>query len=427
MSPAIITLLILLLAAVLFLTEKLPVAVTALLTTMLLYITGVINAEVAFSGFTNNVVILITGMFVIGASLFETGVAKKIGGMITRYAKTEKQLLLAIMLITAILSAFLSNTSTTAVMMPIVIVIAASSGFSSSKFLMPLAYASAFGGMITLVGTNGNLAVQGVMENQGIEGFGFFEFAYVGIPLTLIGIIYMMTIGRKLVPDRLDEQGAVMGDITIEGEDKDNPNHTPVKQIISVTVLALAVIFMVFEAQIGIPLHVVSIIGALVIVITRTMTEKQAYKSLDLSTIILVAAMMPLATALDDTGAATMIADFVLGIIGESGGPYVITAVLFIVTAFLTSIMSNTAAAALMAPIGLVLAVSLGADPKAILMTVCVAANAAYASPVGTPPNTMIYGPGNYTFIDYIKNGMPILVIQLILCVFVVPLIWPFY
>ena len=216
MSPAIITLLILLLAAVLFLTEKLPVAVTALLTTMLLYITGVIDAATAFSGFTNNVVILITGMFVIGASLFETGVAKKIGGLITRFAKTEKQLLFAIMIITASLSAFLSNTSTTAVMMPIVIVIAASAGFSSSKFLMPLAYASAFGGMITLVGTNGNLAVQGVMENQGIEGFGFFEFAYVGVPLTLIGIIYMMTIGRKLVPDRLDEQGAVMGDISIE-------------------------------------------------------------------------------------------------------------------------------------------------------------------------------------------------------------------
>src|SRR5699024_6483816 len=287
MSPAIITLLILLLAAVLFLTEKLPVAVTALLTTMLLYITGVIDASTAFSGFTNNVVILITGMFVIGASLFETGVAKKIGGTITRFAKTEKQLLFAIMLITALLSAFLSNTSTTAVMMPIVIVIAASAGFSSSKFLMPLAYASAFGGMITLVGTNGNLAVQGVMENQGLEGFGFFEFAYVGIPLTLVGIIYMMTIGRKLVPDRLDEQGAVMGDISIEGEDEQNPNHTPIKQIISVSVLALAVIFMVFEAQIGIPLHVVSIIGALIIVITRTMTEKQAYKSLDLSTIIL--------------------------------------------------------------------------------------------------------------------------------------------
>ena len=425
MSPALITLLILLLVAILFLTEKLPVAVTAMLATVLLYVTGVIDANVAFSGFTNNVVILITGMFVIGASLFETGVAKKIGSLIIRFAKTEKQLLFAIMAITALLSAFLSNTSTTAVMMPIVMVIAASAGYSNSKFLMPLAYASAFGGMITLVGTNGNLAVQGVMENLGLEGFGFFEFAYVGIPLTLIGIVYMMTIGRKLVPDRKGELDVDISDI--DEKEENNPNHTPLKQTISVSVLALAVIFMVFEAQIGIPLHIVSVIGALIIVITGTMTEKQAFKSLDLSTIILVAAMMPMATALDQTGAAVMIADFVLGLIGESGGPYVITGVLFIVTALLTSIMSNTAAAALMAPIGLVLAVSLGADPKAILMTVCIAANAAYASPVGSPPNTMIYGPGSYKFLDYIKNGVPILVIQLILCVFVVPLIWPFY
>lgn len=425
MSPAIITLLILLLAAVLFLTEKLPVAVTALLSALLLYITGVVDAETIFSGFTNNVVILITGMFVIGASLFETGVAKKIGNLITKFAKTEKQLLLAIMLIGAILSAFLSNTSTTAVLLPIVIMIAASSGFSSSKLLMPLAYATALGGMITLVGTNGNLAVQGVMENQDVPVFGFFEFAYIGVPLTIVGIIYMMTIGYKLIPDRMDN-GAMIGDLDLSDMDQENKNHTPVKQVISISVLLIAIIFMVFEEQIGIPLHVVSIMGAVVLVITRTMTEKQAYRSLDLSTIILVAAMMPMATALGETGAASMIADFVLGIVGGNAGPYVLTGLLFSITALLTSVMSNTAAAALMAPIGLVLATSIGADPKAILMTVAVGASAAYASPIGTPPNTMIYGPGNYTFMDYIKCGFPFLVIQLIICVIVVPMIWPF-
>src|SRR5699024_7484729 len=146
------------------------------------YLTGIIDEETVFSGFTNNVVILITGMFIIGAALFETGVAKKIGDLITRFAKTEKQLLLAIMVIGAGLSAFLSNTSTTAVMMPIVIMIADTMGFSRSKLLMPLAYATALGGLITLIGTNGNLAVQSVMENEGGPVFSFFEFAYVGIP-----------------------------------------------------------------------------------------------------------------------------------------------------------------------------------------------------------------------------------------------------
>src|SRR5699024_11543015 len=127
----------------------------------------------------------------------------KVEELITKFAKTEKLLLLAIMVIGAVLSAFLSNTSTTAVMMPIVLVIASTAGFSKSKLLMPLAYATAFGGMITLVGTNGNLAVQGVVENKGVEGIGFVEFAYVGMPLTLSHIIYMMKIGRAACREKV--------------------------------------------------------------------------------------------------------------------------------------------------------------------------------------------------------------------------------
>ncbi|MEN1968887.1 SLC13 family permease [Lentibacillus sp. N15] len=424
MSSATITLLILLRAAILFVTEVIPVAMTALLATTLLYLTGVIDADTVFSGFTNNIVILITGMFIIGAALFETGVAKKIGDLITKFAKTEKQLLLAIMVIGAGLSAFLSNTSTTAVMMPIVIMIADSVGFSRSKLLMPLAYATALGGTITLVGSNGNLAVQGVMQNGNIPVYSFFEFAYIGIPITIVGIIYMMTIGYKIIPKRENE-------IETESEKvsavDSSQNQSLVKQFIAVATLIGAIIFMIFEEQLGIPLHIVSIMGALLIVLTRTMTEKQAYRSLDMSTIILVAAMMPMATALADTGAAQMIADSVMKTVGAESSPYVITGLLFIITAVLTSVMSNTAAAALMAPIGLVIANSIGADPKAVLMAVVIGASAAYASPIGTPPNTMIYGPGNYTFIDYIKSGFPYLVIQLVICVVVVPFIWPFY
>ncbi|ARF18035.1 SLC13 family permease [Sporosarcina ureae] len=423
MSAAAITLFILLIAAILFVTELIPVAMTALLATTLLYLTGIIDESTVFAGFTNNVVILITGMFIIGAALFETGVAKKIGKLIMKFAKTEKQLLFAIMVIGAGLSAFLSNTSTTAVMMPIVILLADSMGFSRSKLLMPLAYATALGGMITLIGTNGNLAVQSVMQNEGVPVFSFFEFAYIGIPLTIVGIIYMMTIGYKLIPNRENVIAEAQESISVNNSEE---NESTVKQFIAVAILLGAIIFMVFEKQLGVPLHIVSIIGALLIVLTRTMTEKQAYRSLDMSTIILVAAMMPMATALADTGAAQMIADSVLGLVGVDGGPYVITALIFIITAFLTSVMSNTAAAALMAPIGLVIATSMGIDPKAILMTICVGASAAYASPIGTPPNTMIYGPGNYKFLDYIKCGFPFLVIQVIICLVVVPLIWPF-
>lgn len=424
MSAAAITLVILLVAGILFVTEIIPVAMTALLSAILLFIFGIIDANTLFSGFTNNVVILITGMFVIGAALFETGAAKRISGVITKFAKTEKQLLLAVMVIGTTLSAFLSNTSTTAVLMPIVILVADQLGFNREKLLMPLAYATALGGLITLVGTNSNLAVQSVMENEGIVTFGFFEFAKVGIPLAIIGIIYMMTIGYKLIPNRENVIVESDGD---KNEEKDTKQESILKQVLAIGILVATVIFMIFEKQIGIPLHVVSIIGALLIVLTRTMTEKQAFKSLDMSTIILVAAMMPMATALSTTGAAQMIADSVMSVAGESTSPYIITALLFIITTILTSLMSNTAAAALMAPIGLVIATSMGADPRAILMAICVAASAAYASPIGTPPNSMIYVPGNYRFMDYIKCGVPFIIIQLLVCVFLVPFFWPFY
>lgn len=422
MSSAVLTIIILVVAIVLFITEKLPIAITALLTSILLFVTGIIDSKTLFSGYTNEVVILITGMFVIGGALFETGVAKKMGNYISKYAKTERQLLLVVMLIASGLSAFLSNTSTTAVLLPVVIMLADKANFSRSKLLMPLAYATSLGGMITLVGTNGNLAVQSVMNNSGVKEFGFFEFAWIGIPLTIVGILYMLTIGYKLIPDR----GLVVGDDEYTDNEENKDNQTSIKQIIAVLVLLGAIIFMVFEEQIGVPLHIVSIIGALILVVTRTLTEKQAYKSLDLSTIILVASMMPMATALETTGAAKMIADYVVGFVSTNSGPYILVGIIFSITTILTSVMSNTAAAALMAPIALVISNNMGIDPKAVLMTVAVGASAAYATPIGTPPNTMIYIPGNYKFMDYVKCGLPFLIIQLIICLVLIPLVWPF-
>nr|WP_263314779.1 SLC13 family permease [Mammaliicoccus sp. Marseille-Q6498] len=424
MSSAILTLVILIVAIILFISEKLPIAITALLTSILLFVSGIIDSDTLFSGYTNEVVILITGMFVIGGALFETGVANKMGNFISKYAKTEKQLLLVVMIIAVALSAFLSNTSTTAVLMPVVIMLADKGDFSRSKLLMPLAYAASLGGMITLVGTNGNLAVQSVMNNSNVEEFGFFEFAWVGIPLTIVGIIYMLTIGYKLIPDTGKTHD--IEDNNIDEDSKNILTESKVKQSIAVSVLLGAIIFMVFEKQIGVPLHIVSIIGALILIVTRTVTEKQAYKSLDLSTIILVASMIPMATALETTGAAKMIADFVISHVSVSGGPYILIGIIFCITALLTNIMSNTAAAALMAPIALVISSNMGIEPKSILMTVAVGASAAYATPIGTPPNTMIFIPGNYKFMDYVKCGLPFLIIQLIICLLLIPLVWPF-
>jgi len=425
MTPATITLLILAVAAVLFITELIPLAVTAMSVAVALILTKVMDATTTLNYLANSNCILFAGMFVVGAGLFETGVAKQIGDMVTKFAKTENLLIVGIMVIGAGLSSVLSNTGTTAVLMPVVIGIAASAGYNRSKLLMPLALSAGLGGIITLIGTPPNVAVKGALEAAKLGTFGFFEFAIIGIPLTIAGIIYMVTIGKKLVPDRYVDEEQVAAVVAAEGVAVKEVSKN--KKMISIGILLLAVVGMIFEKQIGIKLHVTALIGALLVVVTGVMTDKQAYRAIDWTTIFLFAGMLPLAAAMAKTGAGKMIADVIIGIIGQDAGPYVLTGGLFFLSCALTQFMSNTASTTLLAPIGMAIAQGLGADPKAVLMAIAVAASCAFATPVGTPPNTLVFGPGNFRFMDYVKVGTPLIVICWILSVIILPMVWPFF
>jgi len=426
MTAATITLLILAGAAVLFVTEYIPLAVTAMSVAVALFLTGVLDAKTAFSGLMDNNVILFAGMFVVGAALFETGVASKIGNSVVKVAgKSERKLLIAIMVVAAGLSSVLSNTGTTAVLMPVTIAIAASAGYNRSKLLMPLALAAGLGGIITLIGTPPNLLVKAALEGAKLGTFGFFEFAWIGIPLTIAGIIYVVFFGIKLIPDRVVDMEEVEKAISAEvGVQK---TVSPMKQNVSIIVLLAAVVGMIFEKQLGVPLHVTAVMGALALVITGVLSDKQAYRAIDWTTIFLFAGMLPLATALAKTGAGKMIADVVIGFIGKDASPYVITAGLFLLSCGLTQFMSNTASTALLAPIGIAIAKGLGADPSAVLMAVAVAASCAFATPVGTPPNTLVFGPGGYKFMDYVKVGIPLILVCFVVSVIIIPIVWPFF
>ena len=170
-----------------------------------------------------------------------------------------------------------------------------------------------------------------------------------------------------------------------------------------------------------------AIIGALVCVLTGCLTEKQAYASIDWVTIFLFAGMMPVSTAMDKTGAGKLIAEWTVGLMGGSPSPLIVTAVLFILSCGLTQFMSNTASAALLCPIGVAIAKQLGADPKAVIMAIAVAASCAFATPVGTPPNTLVLGPGGYKFMDYVKAGTGLVVVCFVVSLVVIPVIWPFF
>ena len=424
------TLIVLAVMAVLFVTEIIPLAITSLGGAITLGLMGIITPKVVFSGLSDSTVVLFAGMFVVGAALFYTGLAQKIGETVVSHAGTsENGLMLAIMLVTATMSAFLSNTGTTAALLPVVVGICAVAKIPASRQLMPLAFAAGIGGIITMVGTPPNIIVSGTLTKFGEQPFGFFEFAWIGIPLTIATIIFMMLIGKHLLPKHeITDAGDVEQEVAAEDISND-----PKKQLYSGIILLGVIIAMILgdplktHFGINLPLSMVAVIGAMLCVLTGCLNEKQAYTSIDWVTIFLFAGMMPVATALDQSGAGKMIADAVIGVMGSDPSPYFATAVLFALSCIMTQFMSNTASCALLAPIGISIAQGMGADPHAVLMAIGVAASCAFGTPVGTPPNTLVLGPGQYKFTDYVKAGVPLILVCFVVSLIIIPMVWPFF
>jgi anion transporter len=421
MSQAVKCLILLAIVALFFITELIPLAITAMGGAVACGLLGFIPAKAVFSGLSDSTVVLFAGMFVVGASMFYTGLAQKIGTTVVRFCGTgEMSLMFGLMLVATLLSSVLSNTGTAACLMPVALGICAAAKIPASRQLMPLAFACGWGGVITMVGTPPNIIATGALKAAGLPTFSFFEFAWIGIPLSLAGMLYMMFIGKYLLP-----KVELSADQEIAQEIEAKTTSTS-KQMISGLILLLVVVTMAIGIP-GITLEMAAVIGAIVCVLTGCLTEKQAYGSIDWVTIFLFAGMMPIATSMDKTGAGALIADWTVGLMGGTPSPMVVTAVLFLLSCTLTQFMSNTAASALLCPIGLAIAKQLGADPKAVVMAIAVAASCAFATPVGTPPNTLVLGPGNYKFMDYVKAGVPLVIVSFIVSIIIIPMVWPFF
>lgn len=421
MSPTTITLIFLAFAVVMFVTEKIPLAVTSMIVCIGLVITGVLNVNDAFSGFINSNVILFVAMFIVGGALFETGMANEIGSLVTKFAKSERGLIVAIIVIVGVMSGFLSNTGTAAVLIPVVIGIAAKSGYKRSRLLMPLVFAAAMGGNLSLIGAPGNMIAQSALEPLGLS-FGFFEYAVVGLPILIAGILFYATIGFRILPNHDTEE-----DDSIFDETQDFGSVPKWKKVLSLVILIATLMGMIFEEQIGVKLCITGCVGALLLILTGVISEKDALKSIDLKTIFLFGGTLSLAKALEVTGAGELIADKVIGALGDHPSPVFFTLVVFLLCCVMTNFMSNTATTALMAPICLSIAQGMGADPRAVLMACVIGGSCAYVTPIGMPANTMVVGAGNYKFIDYAKSGLPLIVIATVISMIILPIAFPFY
>ena len=407
-----------------FVTELLPLPVTSMGGAVAVGLAGLVPVKDVTEGFSNVVIVLFGSMYVVGAAMFHTGLAQRIGGMIVRAAgRGENSLMVGSMAAGAVMSSVLSNTGTTASLLPVVLGICAASRISPQRQLLPLAFGCGLGGIITIVGTPPNIIASGALENAGLPGFGFFEFAWIGVPLTLAGILYMTLLGKRFLPKGAATDEGIDEDAAIEAQASLND---PRKMHIAALICTAAFAMLAAGSQL-VPMHLTALLAALLLIATGCLTEKQAVAGVDWLAIFLYAGMMPVADALDRSGAGRLIAEAVVGVMGGSPSPLKVTATLFAFSCVLTQFMSNTALTVLLCPIGISVAGQIGADPRAVLMIIVVAASCAFATPFGTPPNYLVMGPGGYRPKDYVIAGIPLILACFLVSLFVIPMIWPLF
>ena len=413
-TKAYITLGILFVAAIMFFTEVVPLPVTALLVPIALSLTHVITCKVAFSYFGNPTVVLFMAMFIVGEATFITGFADKVGALAVRLSKGNPiKLLVYAMAAVGLLSTVLSNTGTTVVAVPMVMGMCLKAKLAPGKVLMPVAFAASLGGTVSLVGTPPNGIINSMLAQTGQTPFGFFEFGLIGVPLLAAGLIYYALIGHRFLPDRQP----VDDDVVTEGAQHRREN----KMWHAMIIFAFVVFMMASELM---PLTTAAMLGACLMIITGCMTMREAFRSVDWTTIFLFAGMLSMSAAMDKSGAAAIVANAVVSMVHD---PWMLMLVCCALTALITNFMSNTATAALMAPLALPIAMGSGISPLPIAMGIAMSASCCFLTPIATPPNTIVLGPGRYSFMDYVKAGWLLQVISLLMCWLLIPLIWPFH
>ena len=616
------TIIVLLVAAVFFAMGKVRSDLVALCALLALMMFGILSPAEALSGFSNPVVIMMVGLFVVGGAIFQTGLAKKISGKMMNLAgNSELRLFLLVMLVTAFIGAFVSNTGTVALMLPIVVSLAARARMNVSRLLIPLAFSSSLGGMLTLIGTPPNLVIQETLVEAGYEPLSFFSFAPVGVICIAVGMVVLLPLSRwflgkksssdghgsrkskslhelvreyhltdnlvkvkvdadslacgktvseldihnryaltvyevrrektmqsgllKTVNQRLagpqtelqsgdiiyiigekaqtskfvsdyrlavvetqesepEEGGAQLdfydigiaeivmmptsrlvnrklkesgfrskyhinivgvrrkgqyimdnlaelrlhgGDVLLVQGTWENISRLnrdeedwvvlgqPLEEAEKVTldykaplaacIMLLMIALMVFDFIPVAPVTAVMFAGVLMVLSGCFRNVEAAYKTINWESIVLIAAMLPMSVALEKTGASALVSRTLAESLGHYG-PYALLAGIYFSTSLLTMFISNTATAVLMAPIALSSAAQMGLSPYPFLFAVTLGASMCFATPFSTPPNALVMQAGRYTFMDYVKVGLPLQVIVGIVMVFALPLLFGF-
>lgn len=206
--------------------------------------------------------------------------------------------------------------------------------------------------------------------------------------------------------------------LTEVAQEAPRTQKTPIALLIMIAVLIPVILELI-------PIAISAVAGVVLMILTGCLTMDEAYRAIEWKAVFLIAGMLPLGIAMDQTGAAQFLADGVVGLVGGFG-PLVVMASLFILAALASQVMPNPAVAVLLAPIALSTAADLGISPYPLMMTVAVSASAAFLSPVGHSANVLVMGPGGYRFADFTKVGIPLTLVVLVVVLLLMPFLWPF-
>lgn len=417
MSPIAIALIIFAITIVLFIWEPIPIIVTAIGASIAFAYTGLIEVGDIFTGYNSTTIVLLAGMMVVGSSLFHAGITDMIGEkMVKVTGKSERNIILATLVVSCVLSSVCSNIGVMTAMAPLVTAMCLAAGFGPSKALLALLFGAQFGGFVTLVGVGSNATANSVMVEQGIEPFGFFSITPFGVGVCILGTLYFTLIGRKLIPDT----GYVPEFAKTDKKPLDKKKAT-----ISVVTLFCVLVVIAISPK-NVPMHVAAVVGALVIVGTKCMSVQDAIKAIDWNCMLLVGSLTAISNGVKNSGLGTAAADAILNILGEHPSTFMITTIIFFTAALLTQIMSNIPTIMLFLPIGISIAEQIGVSPYPIAMTITLAGAASYATPFAAPQNMMTVGWTRYKFVDFMKIGLPMLLITYVVVVALVPIFLPY-
>ena len=421
MSPLEITLVILLVTIIAFVSGKIPFSVISTGIILALILTGVKTPAEAFGGFINTNVVMFVAMFVIGAGLTKTPLIDKAQSLVIRYKDNQRMLIFLSCVAAAFLGAITSATA--AIMIPLLVGIANDIGVSRSKLLYPAMACANIATQMTFLGQGAsNMAWNDVMMKAGAPTpLHVWDFTVARIPMLTIAILYMTFFSYKLMPDHPNEQFRDSGSSGAE-ENK----LSPFKRKLAVVIVLATIILMLLENVIGIKMYLTSCIGAAALVLTGVLSEKEALNSIHQPTIFLFAGVLALSDAIQTTGAGDVVADWMIRLLGDTRNPYLIMLVFFLVPFILTQVMSNLATLTIFIPLVTSACIRMGVDPRAAVIGVITASCVSIMTPMAAPCQIMIIEPGGYTLKDYLKCGTPLALILIVVSVFFLPTLYPF-